>query len=386
MTPAPDVQPFPYNRRRYLFIFLFLIFLVALPSFMFYAIGYRFDFSGEIRNIISTGGIYVTAQNNDVDIYLDEKLVSDVRIFRSASYIQNLNEGSHRLTVQRKGQYTWTKDLPVFPHIVTEAQAFNLPLVPQIRLVTEYRNALVEPVVFVASSSESVLAFASSTSPIYISTSSATSTLYLNPEYEYVTALFASSSATTSANLLNRVAGEVERAFQFSSTASTTPINIATSTKVWREVQLSRIGDEVYASWEGRLSNIPYYYCVDYVVASSTKALYGDHVYQSIAEILATTTLKNVITRNDRTLICRAKIRLDRKWQRVLDFDFFPDSVDLVLLLLEDGLYVVEIDDRSWQNTQLLYPGNDLSLLLDGGQIYVRDRDYYLEVLTSLPN
>ena len=82
--------------------------------------------------------------------------------------------------------------------------------------------------------------------------------------------------------------------------------------------------------------------------------------------------------------VCRIDIRIDRKWQEVIWFDFLPNRSDLVLMLLEDGLYVVEIDDRSWQNVQLLYPGTDLVVLLDAGRVMVKDGEYILEVFTDL--
>jgi len=53
---------------------------------------------------------------------------------------------------------------------------------------------------------------------------------------------------------------------------------------------------------------------------------------------------------------------------------------------LSDGIYVVEIDDRAWQNTQLLYPGTKLDLIIDGERIMVKDNNAYFEVYTELTN
>lgn len=350
---------------------------------MFYASGYRFDFSEGIRKIVGTGGVYITAEADDVDIYLNEQLVDDARILRSASFVQNLNEGKHKVTVQKEGLYTWTKDLPVFPHIVTEAQAFNLPLVPQVRLISPYVTTEGEAVVFVKSSAEPVLDFASTTNVFVTSTSTATSTYLSNPEHDYVDALFASTSAT-STSFIGRVVEGVNEAFRFGDDLASTTAEAATSTKLSRDMSLFRQGEEVYAAWEGGLNNIPYYYCIDYTSASSTRALYGDHVYESVEPFLFSPTGHNIIERNDRTQICRDQIRLDRKQETVAGFDFFPGSIDLVLLILDSGLHTVEIDDRAWQNTQLLYPGEDLLMVIDGGQIYIKDGELYLEVLTAL--
>jgi hypothetical protein len=57
---------------------------------------------------------------------------------------------------------------------------------------------------------------------------------------------------------------------------------------------------------------------------------------------------------------------------------------DLVLLQLEDGLYVTEVDDRAWQNTQLLYPGRDFQVAISGGRIYLREAEHIFEVLPTV--
>lgn len=383
MNPTPNVQPLSHSRRKYIFIVLLVIFICALPLFMFYATGYRFDFSDDARSIISTGGLYISAGSTNARIFVNEESVDNIRVFRSASYIQNLNEGIHKLTVQQENLQTWTKDLPVFPHIVTEAQSFNMPQIPQVRLVAPYTTLSGEQVVFVATTSEIILPGASTTNEIFKATTTATSSYQANPEYEYVVSLFATTTATGT-TLVERVVDEVEHAFRFDSSSSSLAIQNATSTKIVRNVMLYRKGEEVFARYLGDRRSLPYYYCVDHVSASTTVAQYGEHVYESISGILGSSSEENIVVQNDRTRVCRNEIRIDRKWQEIKDFDFFPESTDLVLLLLEDGLYVVEIDDRAWQNTQLLYPGEDLAMVLDGNRLYVHDGDQYFEVLTEL--
>jgi hypothetical protein len=67
-----------------------------------------------------------------------------------------------------------------------------------------------------------------------------------------------------------------------------------------------------------------------------------------------------------------------------LYFDFFPGSSDLVLEHRTDGIFVVEIDDRSWQNTQQIYPASAEKVVINNGRIYVRDGGINLELLTTL--
>jgi hypothetical protein len=70
--------------------------------------------------------------------------------------------------------------------------------------------------------------------------------------------------------------------------------------------------------------------------------------------------------------------------QNVQDFNFFPGNEDLILMHLDEGIYLVEIDDRAWQNTQLLYPGRNLIMLVDGNSIFIKDGDIIVEALTEL--
>jgi len=354
-----------------------------MPVFLFYAIGYRYDFGTGGSGVVGTGGMYISAEATEIDMFLDDTFINDVRLFRNASYVQSIDVGTHQLHVQGDGLQTWVKKLPVYPHIVTEAQSFNMPLVPQVRLITPLVTEDDQSVVFVATTSEKILPFASTTNELYATTSIATSTYAVNPEYEFVLSLFASSTATSS-TFVNRVVSEVEEAFQFESSPASSTATTATTTKIWRDVMLYEEDGEVYALWNGSLDAIPYYYCVDHESASSSMAQYGAHVYEVIQPILASSTGGNIIRQNDRTRVCRNEIRIDRKWQEVIDFDFFPDSIDLVLMQLTDGVYVVEVDDRAWQNTQLLYPGEDLKMVLEGGRIYVHDGKQYLEILTEL--
>ena len=63
------------------------------------------------------------------------------------------------------------------------------------------------------------------------------------------------------------------------------------------------------------------------------------------------------------------------------DFDFFPGSTDFVVVALKDGIYVVEVDDRSWQNVQPLVMGTNLAFHIENGSIYVYDGALIYQVL-----
>lgn len=385
MPAEPTIKPLPYKHRTWIFRLFFLVFLLALPAIIFYATGYRFEFTRNSTSIISTGGMYISVPAEEASIYLDEELVRDIRVFRRASYIQNLDVGQHRLHVQGEGLYTWVKELPVYPHIVTEVQAFNMPLVPQIRLIAPYQSFSGEGVYVDRSTSTLAADFENASSTVVVTASStmATTTLLANQEYEYVESLF--GTTTEDGTLVDKMVQGVNEAFTFSPATSTiaTSTELATTTLTVRNMKLYESGGELYATWVGRDTEIPYYFCIDHEAASTTRLTYGEHVLKNVQALLA--SMPETETQQVTKRICRDKIRLDRLYQEVKMFTFMPGTTDLVLLQLQDGLHAVEIDDRAWQNTQLLYPGDDIDVVVDNDRIYIKDRGYYLEVFTELP-
>ncbi|OGG66496.1 hypothetical protein A3I99_04320 [Candidatus Kaiserbacteria bacterium RIFCSPLOWO2_02_FULL_45_11b] len=374
----PIVEPLAYWRRKVIFITLLLAFLFSLPAFMFYATGYRYDIFSGSPSITATGGLYIAADAVDSSIYVNETEVTNARVFRNASYIQGLEPGMHRVHVQAPGLHTWVKNLSVYRHIVTEAEAFNLPLVPQVRLVTEYRTQADEAVFFMSSTTEEmILPLASSSVPYIVSTSTATSTYRLSTEYALLFDLFEVKASTTKAAEV-----ELTKPFSFSTTTDAEEIVQATTTVVRNNVALYQEGEEVYAEALGTGRQIPHYFCTSQV---EIKSSLGDELEQALevkeGELFFEDTL-NELSNNTRE--CRTNIRIDRRNQEVLEFTFLPENANLVLLHLESGIYVVEIDDRAWQNMQPLYQGTGIEMMVYGGSVFVREDGLIFEVLTEI--
>lgn len=379
---TPQVQPLPRAHRRFVFVLSAFLFLTLVPLLVFYAIGYRFDFSnGGIQNIMSVGGMYINTDAENVSIYINDAPVEDLRIFQRAAYIQNLESGQHRVHVQGPGVQTWVKELPVFAHFVTEAAAFNMPVVPQVRLVTAFQT--LDGAAVVESTSTAPLVTGSSTQRFFVATSTtATSTFVANLEYTYLSRRFAST--TEERSLLQGIQEFAAEPFSFSERMPVAPTTTATTTVRLGDMELRERDGEVYAHWNGEERSIPYYFCVN-PIASSSAAVYGAHITAQLyagASSSVEATSAPIFSAPNR--LCRSEIRIDRKWQNVLWFNFLPQSRDHVLMHLEDGLYVVEIDDRAWQNTQPLYRGRNLTVLLDGNRIFLFDGTNYFEVFTEL--
>jgi hypothetical protein len=384
MPQEPQISGMSSRRRTVFFWGLVLIFLALLPTMIFYTTGYRFDiFNDETPNIVTTGGIYISTQSTDVDVYLDEEQIERPRLFRNAYYIQDIESGVRRVVVQGEGIQTWVKKIPVNSHIVTEAAAFNLPTVPRLRPVTEFQTSTGTAVYFASSTPATLFANATSTQAFMVATTSKTSDYIINPEHEFVVSLFGTSSATTT-SIFAEFLLEMDR-FRFmapgeqaATTSTSTPTIIERN-----NIRLTTRELELYAVWQGKDQDVPYYFCVSSSSAASTTARYGEHVSDVVFPQLGTTTATSTLVMLDNR-ICRTEIKLDRLRQDVYLYDFFPGSSDLVLLHLQDGLYVTEIDDRAWQNTQLLYGGDDFRVIIENGLIYVEEGDVYFEIITEI--
>ena len=382
MPSEPQIESLSHNHRKRFFWFLVLIFLVALPALIFYTTGYRLSFENEETSIVTTGGMYITTDNLEVDVYLDDEQVDRPRLFRSAYYIQNIAAGQHRIVVQRPDLHTWVKELPVDPYIVTEASAFNMPVVPHVRPISKYTTATGTPVYIGVSTTSQLFAGVTTTVPVLLTPSKSTTAYDLNEEYIFVESLF-STTSTSTRSVFEQILDGVER-FRFATTTATVS-ELATTTEPIVErggIQLIDREGELYAIWKDSVSSIPYYFCITETTGSSTTARrYGEHVALEINRLKVSTSTPIIV---DGNRLCRPEVKLDRQRKDVYFYDFFPGTSDLVLIQLEDGLYVTEIDDRSWQNSQLIYPGTDFRVVVENGVIYVKDDNKYLEIITEI--
>lgn len=375
------------RRRKWIFRLLLVVFLLTLPTVIFYTTGYRLSFDNDETSIITTGGIYIDTDTTEVEVYLNEEQYMRPRLFQSAYYLQNISAGQQRVVVQAPGVHTWVKELPVDAHIVTEATAFNVPVISQLRPITPYQlaDAAVYIVATTTNATSSILGTATATTPILITTELATTSYSTNPEFDFVAALFASSSSSTVS-----VFTEVETGPRFS--FATSPVSTSTSTTTaTTTVELIEQGDmqlidrdqDLYALWNGTPYTIPYYFCVSSSSKASTTERYGEHVSDTVFSTLGTTTATSTVFDLDGRH-CRSEIKLDRLRQDVYLYDFMPGTADRVLLHLQEGLYVTEIDDRSWQNTQPLLLGADFLVLVENDVIYISRNGYYFELVPTL--
>jgi len=382
MEPSIDVKPLPYKTRQRTFGLLILIFCVSLPFLYLYATGYRFDLE-KPTSLVSTGGIYLAVDILGAEIYIDDELVRETRTFRKAFYAQSLDVGTHRVYVQKEGYHTWVKELPVSKRLVTEAEAFNLPLVPQVRVISEWQSATGSMII------SKPLLYASSTNTVLATTTRATSTLTRNQEFSILFPRFASSTVQEAAQESTRLE-RVQETLRGTTTQGIEGVSIqATSTIVSGGVRLSLSGDDVFATWVGPFQQMPYYYCAPdfpaYTGERNSKDVLSkdDERFEEATAIIVGDEglVMHPVQTLSEDIVCEPSIRIDRKNQMVRDFDFLPGSTDFVIMILEDGAYVVEIDDRAWQNMQPLFLGEDLRLYIENRNMYLYDGTLIYQII-----
>ena len=383
MPQEPQIIGMSKRRRNLFFWTLVVVFACLLPAMIFYTTGYRLTFDNDTQTTVvtTTGGMYVTTANLEVDVYLDEEQIEQPRLFRNAYYIQNIKAGKHRIVVQAPEVHTWVKELPVDSHVVIEAAAFNLPTTPRLRPITEYVTSNGAAVYQGVATTSAIFGTATATETFVFATTSSVASFSINPEYEFVETLFGTSTATTT-SVFSQFLRDMDR-FRFVSpedkiatTSTTTPEVIERN-----DVELLSRELELYAVWRGQAENVPFYFCVTNSNASTTAFRYGQHVADAVYAT-STATSSPIFMIDDQT--CRSEVKLDRLRQDVYLFDFFPGTSDLVLLQLEDGLYVTEIDDRAWQNTQPLYLGNDFKTIIENDIIYIEENGNFFEIIPEI--
>lgn len=310
MSPLPNISTLSLRRRRFYFRLTLVLFVIAAPVLFLYATGYRFE---GLTVWTKTGGISVSAEQRDAEVYLDGELIHETTTFRRSYYIDNLEPNTYTVRVAKKGYHSWEKTLPVYEYLVTEAEAFNLPEEPLLVLVpptltTQTQNAtttVVEP----------------------------------NPLYEEIAKVFMEPAATSTR------AAQKKSAIAVTNTALRAAIeNMATTTKESRGMQLFEDGDHVAARWVYDLGSIPFYFCIG----------------QSG---------------------CLPKIPLVTG-EKPSYFDFFPGTTDLAIVRLKAGIFVIELDNRSKQNIQPLFPtpGADFRVTLGGIYVKTPSEIYKVEI------
>ncbi len=127
------MQPMTKRRRRLYLYGLVAVFVLCLPIVMSYANGYRFK-NGV--GFVRTGSVIISVSKSDALLSLSGVEVGASGFLRHNFYIDNLAPGAYQVSVTREGDHPWHRTLIVEEELVTDAQAFLVPIaITSVKLV-----------------------------------------------------------------------------------------------------------------------------------------------------------------------------------------------------------------------------------------------------------
>lgn len=114
-----------------------------------------------------------------------------------------------------------------------------------------------------------------------------------------------------------------------------------------RKMALWQQGETIYAEWTGEQDSIPAYFC-----------------------------------ESELRINCAAVIPVIKNAKNVTQFDFYPGRNDILIAAFPDGLYAVELDTRSTQNSALIFAGKNLDFRIQNSDLlYVKkDSSTFLKI------
>lgn len=113
--------------RRSIFYFLIIVFIIATPLLILYAVGYSIDFSHKI--VKATGGIFVKTNVTGISVALNGVLEKNTNFFTKGALLNGLEGGAASIEVTKVGYLPWRKSIDVKEQVIQEFR--SIILVPE---------------------------------------------------------------------------------------------------------------------------------------------------------------------------------------------------------------------------------------------------------------
>lgn len=104
-------------KKRVLFYFFLLIFLICTFVTILYAEGYQYDFARS--SFVKTGAINLKL-NTDADIYINDKFIRSTSFFSNSFRKDRVLPGIYNVRAERNGYSSWTKKITVSEGLVSD--------------------------------------------------------------------------------------------------------------------------------------------------------------------------------------------------------------------------------------------------------------------------
>jgi len=335
-------------------IFLGIIFVILAPIILANSFGYHFDKLEDVFTLVKSGGIYVASDVSGVEIYVNGEYFKDSGLFIRNTLVQDLDPDEiHEITAQKEGRNDWVKTLPVYESLVTESRVLMLPVnidtveiypfvdelgVGTTTVTTALKKNTELDAEFLVDGyvpsnilyRDLVNLFTDGDSDAYSKTTSLISEDLQTPLVDEID----NSTATTSAKNIPE---------HFTDLGIENPDDLKNLIELKDQVAWIVDGN-IILNWIDKKNNPPYYYCLN-------------------------------------NLDCRDRIILD--WEsEIISFDFLPGREDVFVVLIANGIYAVEVDDRSERNIQEIYIEENLDFIKNSdNEFFVKDGFVFHEVI-----
>lgn len=120
------MEPMSKTKRRIYFVLFSILFVIATPLVIFYAMGYRFDFAKGFL-VTERGGIYVYSETPGTEIYVNDKLKEVTGVFNREYLSQSIKPGRYFIKAENEGYRNWQKYVEVKPQRVSSVYPFLVP-------------------------------------------------------------------------------------------------------------------------------------------------------------------------------------------------------------------------------------------------------------------
>lgn len=330
-------------------IFLGVIFFILAPLILADSFGYQWEKIEDVFTFVKKGGVYVASDYSGVEIYVNGEYFKDSGILIRNTLVQDLDPNeTHEILAQKEDRHDWRKELPVYESIVTEAKVLMLPIEIENEEVYPFLNELGE------------------------GTTTATSTLSKNDEIseEYLIDGYIPTNSEYR-DLINLFSEEENNVYS------------TTTSLIDEDLQTSLEDIDEVATTSTSTKDIPEYF-VDLGIEEPENLDNLITLSDQVAWIDNGNIILNWIDEDNKPAYyycleleeCRRTITLD--WGKdIQKFDFLPGRSDVFVVLVSDGIYAVEVDDRSQRNIQPIYLGQDLDFKIDRSRIIIKDRKIF---------
>lgn len=341
------MSPLNKWKRRSLLFTLVILFLILGPWVLLNSFGYRLD---DALGIVKTGGVYIHSNIPNASVYINGKYIKDNGALIRNVLVQKLKPNqNYKIDFYKDGYHSWTKELFVYPSLVSEGRVMMLPLELEQREIFPFFDEEGE------GKYTPVPGFTK------VSRTADGRIIPENSEYIDVVTLFEGENpfeqkppeVIKSENILEEEKEELPEYYE--ELGIEDPEELENLIETSDEISWLQNGN-IVLYWTDYIESIPYYYCSPNL-KNSGEALDG---------------IENKI--------CNNEITLD--WEnRINRFAYYPGRNDVWIVSIWNGIYAVEVDSRSQRNIQPIYMGEGVDFRLDNsGNLIVKDKGAFIEV------